>query len=290
MKLYSRFGTLLSVAALATFLGACSEESSPSSANGEQLSSSSVGEAPASSADSPIAGDLSSSSMLEVSSSSSGDVVLRVPEGGVFRWVGADDGSRIITGLDNGNGTSGYWYNYGDDADGGASRISWPVEPDWMGDEGDPCEPIVEACHGVCGTFSLNEGTLYSDPFVDPFVGVAFNVAGEDDDYTQVSADVSAWEGLCVAYSSTNDIELSLGLGDAVDAEIGYNNPFVTLAKSPEGTVKCVRWGKFGLGWGKRIDMEKVVKIVVSVKFKIQAKTGTEGEFNIMSIGSYVEM
>lgn len=285
MKLYSRFGTLLSVAALATFLGACSEESSPSSANGEQLSSSSVGEAPASSADSPVAGDLSSSSMLEVSSSSSGDVVLRVPEGGVFRWVGADDGSRIITGLDNGNGTSGYWYNYGDDADGGASRISWPVVQDWMSDEGDSYEPIVEACHGVCGTFSLNQGTLDSDPFV----GVAFNVAGEDDDYTQVSADVSAWEGLCVAYSSTNDILLSLGLGDAVDAEIGYDNPFVTLAKSPEGTVKCVRWGKFGLVWGGSIDMEKVVQNVVSVKFKIQAKTGTEGEFNIMSIGSYVE-
>ncbi|MCQ2091127.1 MAG: hypothetical protein MJY85_00455 [Fibrobacter sp.] len=286
MKLYSRFGTLLSVAALATFLGACSEETSPSSANGEQLSSSSVGEAPASSADSPVAGDLSSSSTLEVSSSSSGDTVLRVPEGGVFRWVGADDGSRIITGLDNGNGTSGYWYNYGDDADGGASRISWPVEPDWMSDEGDPYEPIVEACHGVCGTFSLNQGTYE----YEPFVGVGFNVAGEDEDSRNLEpADVSAWGGLCVAYSSTNDILLSLGFGDAVNSEIGHANPFVTLAKSPEGTVKCVRWSQFGLGWGERIDMEKVVQNVVSVRFEIHGKNRTEGEFNVMSIGSYVE-
>lgn len=286
MKLYSRFGTLLSVAALATFLGACSEESSPSSANEEHLSSSSVGEAPASSADSPVAGDLSSSSTLEVSSSSSGDTVLRVPEGGVFRWVGADDGSRIITGLDNGNGTSGYWYNYGDDADGGASRISWPVEPDWMSDEGDPYEPIVEACHGVCGTFSLNQGTYE----YEPFVGVAFNVAGEDEDSRNLEpADVSAWGGLCVAYSSTNDILLSLGFGDAVNSEIGHANPFVTLAKSPEGTVKCVRWSQFGLVWGGSIDMEKVVQNVVSVRFEIHGKNRTEGEFNIMSIGSYVE-
>ncbi len=286
MKLYSRFGTLFSVTALAAFMGACSEESSPNSPADETLSSSSVGEAPASSADSPIAGNLSSSSMLEVSSSSSGDVVLRVPEGGVFRWVGADDGSRIITGLDNGNGTSGYWYNYGDDADGGASRISWPVEPDWMSDEGDPYEPIVEACHGVCGTFSLNQGTYE----YEPFVGVAFNVAGEDEDSRNLEpADVSAWGGLCVAYSSTNDILLSLGFVDAVNSEIDHANPFVTLAKSPEGTVKCVRWSQFGLGWGQRIDMEKVVKSVVSVKFEIHGKTGVEGEFNVMSIGSYVE-
>ena len=142
MNLHSRCGALISVATLATFLGACFDESSPNSAKEEPLSSSSVGEVPfssavdeipSSSADSAIAGDSSSSegasssaessspeeapssssvesssSIPEVFSSISLTSNLRVPEGGLFRWDGADRVYKIDTGLDEANKNGGY--------------------------------------------------------------------------------------------------------------------------------------------------------------------------------------
>ena len=327
MNLYTRCGALFSVATLAIFLGACSDESTPNSAKEEPLSSSSVGEVPfssavdeipSSSADSAIAGDSSSfagpvdsptvgvssssseetsssaessssvessSSELNVFSSISLNSNLRVPEGGLFRWDGADHVYKIETGLDEANKNGGYWFNYGDNADGGTSIIEWPVEP---GNEinDDALDPIIDYCGGVCGTFTLNKGSLtYS-----PFVGLAFNVAGVPEGSTAADvADISAWGGLCVAYSSTNNIQLELGFGDAGDATIGFDNPYVNLPKSTEGIVKCISWKNFhSMTWSEDA-LAKAVKHVATIKFKFQGKDKTKGEFNIMSIGSYVE-
>lgn len=312
MNLFTRCGALFSVATLATFLGACSDESSPNSAKEESLSSSSVGEVPFSSAvdeipsssadsaiagdssssaepvDSPIAGDSSSSEESSSSAESSSSVEsssLRVPEGGLFRWDGADHVYKIETGLDEANKNGGYWFNYGDDADGGASNIDWPVEP---GNEiyDDALDPIIDFCGGVCGTFTLDKGSLT----YDPFAGLGFHVAGYPEGSTAADvADISAWEGLCVAYSSTHDIQLELGFSDADDAAIGYDNPSVNLPKSTEGIVKCISWKNFhSMTWSEEA-LAKAVKHVATIKFKFQGKDKTKGEFNIMSIGSYVE-
>ena len=306
MRLYSRFSVFFSASILATFLGACSDESSLSSTNDEQITSSAVDEVPASSADVPsssavdgtpsssadsvTAGDTSSpaesSSSVQASSSSNpADGVWRVPEGGVFRWVGADDGSRAITGLDNGTETSGYWYWYADRADGGLSSIEWPEELAW--DDWDLFAPIVEECKGICGTFTLDQGSLD----YKPFVGLGFDLAGTEtpNGGSATPADISAWGGLCVAYSSTTDIELYLSYGDAKDAAMGYDFPSVTMPISTEGTVECYRWNQFGIGWGVDPHMDQLVKGAASVKFRIQGKSGTTGEFNIMSVSSYVE-
>lgn len=324
MNLYTRCGALISVATLATFLGACSDESSPNSAKEEPLSSSSVGEVPfssavdeipSSSADSAIAGDSSSSaepvdsptvgvsssseeasssasvesssSELNVFSSISLNSNLRVPEGGLFRWDGAENGARIITGLDNGSETSGYWFEYTDAADEGASSIQWPVEVDW--EDWDYLEPVVVSCQGLCGTFSLDKGSSEYMTY-DPFAGLGFHVAGYPESSTAADvADISAWEGLCVAYSSTHNIQLELGFSDADDAAIGYNNPSATLSKSTEGIVKCLRWKNFHSTTWSEEALAKAVKHVATIKFKFQGKDKTKGEFNIMSIGSYVE-
>lgn len=292
MNFNTRFGILFSVAALATFLGACSDESSPNSADEEQSLSSSVEEVPSSSSvdeisSSSSAGSSSSGNPVtagDSSSSSSGDTELRVPEGGKFHWDGANDGSRVMTGLDNGTGTSGYWYWYDDKADGGNSRIDWPVEE---AEEGDMLKPVIEACQGICGTFILDEGSLD----YKPFVGVGFNIAGTElfTGGSAVPADISAWGGLCVTYSSTTDIELYLSYGDEKDAAMGYDFPSVTMPISTEGTVECYRWKQFSRGWGMDPHMDQLVKGAASVKFRIQGKSGTTGEFNIMSVSSYVE-
>ena len=40
-------------------------------------------------------------------------------------WNGAEEGSyRVLTELDNGTETSGYWFSYNDKADGGASTVA----------------------------------------------------------------------------------------------------------------------------------------------------------------------
>lgn len=89
----------------------------------------------------------------QLSSSSEAESALVVPEGGLFRWVGSE-GARVITGLDNGNETSGYWYHYSDLADGGESYIKFPVELDYMGED-DYLEPVIADCNGLCGKYTL---------------------------------------------------------------------------------------------------------------------------------------
>ena len=296
MNFNTRFGILFSVAALATFLGACSDESSPNSADEEQSLSSSVEEVPSSSSvdeisSSSSAGSSSSGNPVtagDSSSSSSGNTELRVPEGGKFHWDGANDGSRVMTGLDNGTGTSGYWYWYNDKADGGLSSITWPVDKLGNDYSDDALDPVIEHCGGVCGDFALDEGTLD----YKPFVGLGFNIAGTETftGGSAVPADISAWGGLCIGYSSTTDIELYLSYGDAKDAAMGYDFPSVTMPMSTEGSVECYRWKQFSRGWGMDPHMDQLVKKAASVQFRIQGKSGTTGEFNIMSVSSYVEL
>ena len=275
MKLYTRFGALFSATILATFLGACSDDSTSSSSENEIQSSAT---------DSAGAGN-SSSSIEPTSSSSAGAALSHASEGVLFSWVGADDGSRAITGLDNGTETSGYWYWYNDKADGGNSRIEWPIEVEY---EGDMLKPVIEACQGICGKFTLDQGN--SDE--EPFVVLGFDLAGTETLYggSATTVDITAWGGLCVAYSSTTDIELYLSYGDNIDAAMGYDFPYVTFSASTEETVNCARWKQFSRGWGMDPHMEELVKKAASVQFRIQGKSGTTGEFNIMSVSSYVEL
>ena len=288
MKLYTRFGALFSATILATFLGACSDDSTSSSSENEIQSSAtdSAGAGNSSSSIEPTSSAEPSSSMLEGSSSSAGAALSHASEGVLFSWVGADDGSRITTGLDNGTGTSGYWYWFEDDADGGNSRIEWPEELAW--DDWDLFAPIVEECKGICGKFTLDQGN--SDE--EPFVGLGFYLAGTElpNGGAADTTDITAWEGLCVAYSSTSAIKLLLGYSDSYEAAVGYLLPSVTMPMSTEGTVECYRWKQFGIGWGVDPHMDQLVKKAASVKFRIQGKSGTTGEFNIMSVSSYVEL
>ncbi len=204
---------------------------------------------------------------------------------GFETWIGDSMVYQVNTELDAGGEKSGYWFNYGDDADGGASTVTWPVPKgtEWSADA---LDPIIDHCGGVCGTFKLSKGTLT----YDPFVGIGFNVAGstDADSDVMVAADATAMGGVCIGYSVDVGATLEMGLGDAEDKAIGYDNPFVTLAKSTAGTVKEFAWSGFRqAGWGDgKITGEEAAAKLVALKFKIQAKDGTSGSFNIMSIGA----
>jgi len=134
----------------------------------------------------------------------------------------------------------------------------------------------------------LAKGTLT----YNPFVGIGFNVVGETsaDDKTPAAGNASAWGGLCITYTAAAAPNLELGLGDAVDATIGYANPNVSLAKASAPTTKKMAWSDFKQpAWYKeatKINGTEAAAQLVAVKFKIQAVPGSY-EFNIKAIGPY---
>ena len=204
---------------------------------------------------------------------------------GFVTWNGSEGVYKIDTELDSANGNGGYWFTYGDDADGGASKVEWPVEP---GNEysTDALDPIIDYCGGVCGTFSLNKGTLT----YEPFVGIGFNLAGVPEGSTAADqADASAMGGVCITYTVDVAASFEMGLGDAGDAEIGYDNPAASLAKASSAKTVDLEWSKFKqAGWGSgKITGPEAAKKLAALKFKIQAKDGTTGGFNIISVGAY---
>ena len=198
-------------------------------------------------------------------------------------WYGDD--YQIQTGLENETKTQGYWFSYDDHEDGGESRIIWPVEIN-NSQFADALDPVIEHCGGICGTAVLSKGALT----YNPFVGIGFNVVGEDASGNPIPGDASAWGGLCITYTAAASPSLELGLGD-FDATIGYANPSFSLAKAASSLgYKAIPWSSFKQpSWYKgevKITGEEAAKQLVSVKFKIQAASGNY-DFNIHAIGPY---
>ena len=165
-----------------------------------------------------------------------------------FTWSGAAGEYFVNTGLDNGTETAGYWYDYAD-GPGGQSAVTWPVA---KGNDysTDALDPIIDECQGVCGTFTLVQGTNT----YDPFVGIGFNVAGTEEPTggEATPADASAWGGVCITYTVDVKASLEMGLGDTKDSELGYDVPFVSLPKSASANEVCTAWSGFKqAGWGK---------------------------------------
>ena len=228
----------------------------------------------------------SSAGETQMSSSSTNSDVSSIRSPHCFEpWNGNDGVEQIITGYDNGTETSGYWYIYGDDPDGGMSAIRWPVEMDY------PYiafEAVILHCGGVCGTYKLSKGSLTNEPYV----GVGFNLAGIDDPMNNgkpVPVDASAMGGIIVTYTSDMPIRLEMGLGEEKDKEIGYDNPSVWLSKTTTPKYAAFTWDKFKQnGWGSvKITGEDASKILAAIHFVFQGKDGTTGEFNIISVEAY---
>ncbi|MCQ2122607.1 MAG: hypothetical protein MJZ25_00300 [Fibrobacter sp.] len=279
MKLYSRFGTLFSVTALAAFMGACSEDPAPNSPADETLSSSSVDET------------LSSSSVADSNSSTSKQESLCVSEDRMAHWCGANSDQYVETGLDNGSETSGYWFTFNNNEDGGESKIEFPTTTECCYSDEDEYENMLAVCGGFCGIFELHGKNLISG---NPVTGIAFNVAGEAYDEKDVpvghsAADASAWGGVCIAYSASRDAILMLGTDTSESPNIPGDGPSVTLPKSSEGVMKCFKWDEFKSAASTKMTGEEAAKKLVSVRFFFQDLSETTGEFNVMSIGSYVE-
>lgn len=209
---------------------------------------------------------------------------------GFVKWEGTTDRVNTELGGVTTTDTYGYWFSYDDSNDQGLSKVTWPVATGNGYDE-KSLQPIIEYCGGLCGHITLSGAALK----YDPFVGLGFNVAGEtsEADKTPAAADASSWGGICIAYKSDLAPVLELGLGDAFDQSLKYDNPVARMAKSVEGGAKEFAWDDFAqAGWGANqgggsITGPEAAKQLVSIKFKIQAADGLEGDFNIVQVGPF---
>lgn len=205
-------------------------------------------------------------------------------------WVGIDGVYWIKTELDNGTGTSGYWYEFDDNAEGGESELDWhgislkTDYSDWSFDN------VIERCGGLCGSAELRAGTLS----FNPYVGMAFNVAGTATETGGAPTRVDAvdWDGICVAYTSDIDLSVELSMSDSVDKAINKDYPKVILPKSATTTYECNEWLDFvQAGWGVKGGGEPITSLeaaaaLASVRFTFQGKDGSY-DFEIRAVGPY---
>ena len=213
-------------------------------------------------------------------------------------WNGANGNPQIQTGLGNWTETFGYWFFYTDKNDGDGSNVAWPamMDPPYYG----TLDPVILECKGICGTAVLKGGTAIEKPFV----GFGFTVVGEtsDSNPTLAAGDASAWNGLCVTYTSDTDLLLQLGPGpisnpngkildgEGPDAEpaqaISY--PTATLPASKTGNVARVAWSDFkqipSHSSAPIIDGETAAKQLSLILFKLQSEPGNY-DFNICAVG-----
>lgn len=275
-----KFSLLLSLGVSAFFF-ACGDDSS-SATNSETI-------ADESSSSESTDTELSSSSEKEAdspveSSSSKTNTPARpqVEKAGFVTWYGDEGIYRISTGRDAGSQKSGLWYSYTDQNNGGASRIDWPVP---LAEGEDALKSVIDYCGGVCGNIVLDQGSLD----YQPYVGLSFNIAGEDENGKQMTADVTDMKGVCISYVSDFPATLKLGLGDSLDKEINYGNHGVYLPKAEYGTVQKFAWSDFmQTGFpSQEISIESAIKKIATFTFEISDFSGTEGFFNIISIGAY---
>ena len=208
--------------------------------------------------------------------------------GQFITWNGADEDPIVKTGLGNETETQGRWYTYEDNL---GSKTICPddgIDPPYI-----YCaDVILPTCQGFCSIAELDNGSQTDLPYV----GFGFNVVGETSftDVTPAAANVSAWGGLCVTYTSDADLQLELGLGPVVDSTINYANPAVTLpaAKATDilspngkdGNKVVVSWSDFKQpSWydgAVKIDGETAAKQLAAIHFKLQAAPG-KYKFNI---------
>ena len=208
--------------------------------------------------------------------------------GPFITWNGADETytlCRVETGLLYETEESGFWFTYGDDGEGGASKVYWDLDICW------DCsiywlEPVIDYCKGICGTAILDK---WDSPNT-PFTGIGFSVVGfiPEEDRTLGTGDASSWGGLCVTYTSDTDIALELGLGEVTDSTINYANPAVSLPASKTSNRMVFSWSDFkqpsSYDGTVKIEGEAAAKQLAMVKFKIQAEDG-DYRFNICAVG-----
>lgn len=220
------------------------------------------------SSSSAVVPESSSSSVVE--SSSSAKLII-----GNMLWDGFSNRSeKVLTGGDE---TSGYWYEFNDNSEGGSSTIEFPSAVDTHID-GSPFPDLIEKYRGI------QLGVAFGSGYEKPYAGVAFNVWSEE----QEGVNVYPWGGLCLEYKSSIDFEIELGLENGAIPTMGSCSFVASVPASTSEKVSDFVWEKFknNCGAGVSPDIMDVLKKVASVRLKFSGAAGTTGEFLIERIGA----
>ena len=195
-----------------------------------------------------------------------------------FLWDGSEKkGSKVYTGFSDGAESSGYWYDYSDSEEGGASAFVYPFEGEEKVIFDDKFDQIVSTYGGIKGAVSLGYGVEF------PYAGLAFDIVGKK----RQGADISAWGGICLTYESS--IIFSIEIVDQSDAfATDYTNNFRAVVAKSNGNTVDIPWDKFKQDNNKinPKNLEKVLFNAAVVRVNFEGKSGTSGKFFIQSIGS----
>jgi len=224
------------------------------------------------------------------------DSVAQLSKSPFRTWHGSRD-YEIKTGYGDGNELSGVWYEYEDYRQNGSSAVRWPIDPpydDFSEDSFDSWRMlIIDSCKGICGKYLLS---MYEQDGIAPFAGIGFHIAGvvydpEIQKSSLATVDATNMGGICVSYTSDTDMIIQMGFNDDKDAEFGYALPIVSVPGSKEVNTVYVKWSQFKQpSWyngEKKISGVEAAKSLAAIRFLMTGENGTEGNFNIMSIGPY---
>ena len=222
-----------------------------------------------------------SSASLESSSSaeSSSGIATKTVAKKAFLWNASTDAGlgRVILDTGDGKDQEGYWYTQTDADENGTSYVTWPedIPPDGSGNF---YGLLVSVYGGIKGTGHFENGYDY------PSLALAFNTVNANKD----GADITAWNGMCLTYTSTKDISLILETFDEATTT-QYNNYKAKVTASTTSVTVNFPWASFKqeTGWGnENFPQATALTEIAAVKLYFTGSVGTSIDFNIMEIGS----
>lgn len=193
---------------------------------------------------------------------------------GACLWNGAEGMEFVNTGFNGEN--AGLWYNYDDMAEGGMSRILWPI-PIESPDDAGFAKVLSDAYGSITGTAELEKGMSEK-----AFAGIGF-IMVEDTMNGDVPGivDISAWGGLCVTYSSEKNMGLLLGKGeeDVLRAQLESSQSLVE---------KCIAWSEFeNISSSVSASNDDLAKEISSVRFLLESDSSISVNFKVAAVGKY---
>ena len=188
--------------------------------------------------------------------------------------------------VDFGGGSIGHWFDINDQMLAGVSSITYPIGKTNVRLE-NVVEDVVDACHGICGTYSLKSGI---DPRSEDVFYVMVGFTLTEDGSTPV--DISSWDGICVTYESDMQMDVQMGLPSERETELSYDVPVKKLAKVKGMQVRNISWNEFVQGGWSPIEFSgaEAAMEVKSIRFAFylypsEISSSAKGDFAIYGIG-----
>ena len=184
-----------------------------------------------------------------------------------FLWNGATDGDRVNTGIANAK-SGGIWVNSAEENDYYSFGFPDDVNAD---DNGNFIPSLVSKYHKFTAYVKSDDGLVN----LDKIPSIGFNTVSSK----QEPADISAWGGFCIHYSTYNFIRI------AVITDASANKYWYAEVKYSDDMV----WGKVSWDAFKNVDKDSNEKIedAIGKVTSVQLQFQVDGEFVVDKFGSY---